>query len=153
MVEEVNIVMTTLNSLLREWDFFITWICSRRNLTKFNKLWEECIQEEGRIASKNEKLNDNEDQALEAHAKNEINKRKDRGSPPRRSQELKRGKKPRKDYSYFKCYTCHKLGHIPRHCPINKDKFKKKNRKFHSHAVEEDGSDEEKARENEESTE
>ena len=52
MVEEVKIVMTTLNNILREWDSFITQICSRRNLTKLKKIWEECVQEEGRIENR-----------------------------------------------------------------------------------------------------
>ena len=64
MVEEEEVVMTTLNGLPREWDSFIRGICARRNLTKFNKLWEECVQEEVRIANKEQNLNDNEDQAL-----------------------------------------------------------------------------------------
>ena len=40
MVEEFEVVMTTLNGLLREWDSFIRGICARRKLTKLNKLWE-----------------------------------------------------------------------------------------------------------------
>ena len=43
MVEEVEIVMTTLNGLPRDWEAFIRGICSRRKLTKFRKLWEECV--------------------------------------------------------------------------------------------------------------
>ena len=43
---------------------------------------------------------------------------------------------------------CHKLGHISKHCPLNKDKFNKKNQKFNSHAVEQNESDKEKDREN-----
>ena len=38
-----------------------------------------CVEEEGRIANREEKLNDNEDQALAAHAKNRRNKRKNQG--------------------------------------------------------------------------
>ena len=34
-VEEVEIVMTTLNGLPRDWEAFIRGICSRRKLTKF----------------------------------------------------------------------------------------------------------------------
>ena len=63
-------VMTTLNGLSREWDSFIRGICARINLTKFNKLWEECVQEERRITNIEESINDNEYQALAAHAKN-----------------------------------------------------------------------------------
>ena len=67
-VEEAEIVMTTLNGLPRDWEAFIQGICSRR-LTKFRKLWEECVQEEERILAREVKLNENEDQALIAHAK------------------------------------------------------------------------------------
>ena len=81
-------------------------------------------------------LNQDEDQALAVHTKNGRNKRKDRVSPTSRSLELKRGKKFKKDDSSYECYTCHKLGHISRHCPLNKNKFKNKNGKFHSHAAE-----------------
>ena len=35
MVEEVEIVMTTLNGLPRDWESFIRGIYSRRQLTKF----------------------------------------------------------------------------------------------------------------------
>ena len=69
MVEEAEVVMTTLNGLPRDWEAFIRGICSRRKLTKFRKLWEECVQEEDRIADKEEKLNDNEYQTLNAHTK------------------------------------------------------------------------------------
>ena len=35
MVEEAEVVMTTLNGLPREWESFIQGICSRRKMTKF----------------------------------------------------------------------------------------------------------------------
>ena len=54
MVEEAEIVMTTLNGLPIYWESFIRGICSRRRLTKFWQLWEECVQEEERIASREE---------------------------------------------------------------------------------------------------
>ena len=37
MVEEVEIVVTTLNGLPWEWDSFIKGICARRELTKFSR--------------------------------------------------------------------------------------------------------------------
>ena len=45
-VENADIVMTTLNGLPRSWDSFIQGICARNKLVKFNRLWEECSQEE-----------------------------------------------------------------------------------------------------------
>ena len=56
MVEEAEIVMTTLNGLLRSWESFIQGINSRRKLTRFSKLWEECTQKEARLVSRKEKL-------------------------------------------------------------------------------------------------
>ena len=69
MVDEAEVVMTTLNGLPRSWKFFIQGVCSRRKISKFNKLWEDCIQEEARIAVRDEKLGNNEDQALTVHTK------------------------------------------------------------------------------------
>ena len=45
-VKNGKIVMTTLNGPPRSWDFFIQGICARRKLITFNRLWEECSQEE-----------------------------------------------------------------------------------------------------------
>ena len=45
-VEEGDIFMTTLNGLPRPWDGFIQGICARRKWIIFNRLWEECTQEE-----------------------------------------------------------------------------------------------------------
>ena len=52
MVEEAEVVMTTLNGLPKEWVSFIRGICSRRKITKFNNLWEECVQEEGMLENR-----------------------------------------------------------------------------------------------------
>ena len=93
--------MTTLNGLPIEWDSFIRGICPRRKLKKFSKILEECVQEEGRLSNREENLNEYEDQALVVHTNNGRNKRKDRGFPTSRSQELKRGKNFKKDYSYY----------------------------------------------------
>ena len=51
-VENVEIVMTTLNGLPRSRDSFIQEICARKKLFKFNRLWEECSQEEAQISAR-----------------------------------------------------------------------------------------------------
>ena len=44
-VENVEILMTTLNGLPRSWDSFIQGICARRKIVTFSRLWEESSQE------------------------------------------------------------------------------------------------------------
>ena len=41
-VENEEIIMTTLNGLLRSWESFIQGICGRKKLVNFSRLWEEC---------------------------------------------------------------------------------------------------------------
>ena len=112
--------MTTLNGLPRDWEAFILGIYLRRNLTKFWKLWEECVQEKERIIGREEKLNDNEDQALTVHTKGK-NKIKSHDHPHGKTQGFKKSKK---DSSNYECFTCHKLGHIFINCPMKVRRFK-----------------------------
>ena len=129
MVEEVEVVMTTLNGLPRSWESFIQGVCSRRKMPEFNKLWEDCIPEEPRIVVRDEKLGRSKDQALFVCTK----KGKGRSNhSPKRFQ-----KGPKKDYSTFKCFKCQVLGHIARDCP-RQDPKKKSKRKFHAHVAEEE---------------
>ena len=114
MVEEAEIVMTTLNGLPRDWESFNRGIYARRSLTKFRQLWEECVQKEERIAAREEKLNENDDQALEVNTKGK-NKRKSYDHPPRKDQGFKKSKK---DFSNYECFTCHKMGHVAINCPM-----------------------------------
>jgi hypothetical protein len=49
---EYELVMTTLNGLTRPWDSFIQTICARKEKLQFDSLWEECVQEEARVANR-----------------------------------------------------------------------------------------------------
>ena len=110
------------------------------------KLWEECVQEEKRIAAIEEKINDNEDQALTSHTKG---KRKSHDHPPK-TQGFKR---PKRDFSNSECFTCHNLGHIAINCSM-KYKRLKNMRRFQSHAVEDSDQEfEEEAKKDEDSNE
>jgi hypothetical protein len=43
--------MTALDGLTRPWDGFIQIICARKDKLQFDNLWEECVQEEARVAN------------------------------------------------------------------------------------------------------
>jgi hypothetical protein len=66
--------MTTLNGLTIPWDAFIQTICARTEKLKFDSLWEECIQEETRVANREDLLARVEDQSLATHTKGERKK-------------------------------------------------------------------------------
>ena len=61
--------------------------------------------------------------------------------------------RPKREFSSFECFTCHNMGHLARNCPLKQEQFKKGNKKFHSHAVEDDDLVEEKENEDEDSNE
>jgi hypothetical protein len=50
-VDEEKLIMMALNGLTRPWDAFIQTIFARIEKLKFDRLWEECIQEETRVAN------------------------------------------------------------------------------------------------------
>jgi hypothetical protein len=142
--------MTTLNGLPRSWESFIQGICSRRKLTKFNRLWEDCTQEEARLAAREEKLVD-DDQALAAHAGKGKSKKEDHSHCHKKSHKSHKGQK---DYSNIRCFICQKLGHIARFCPNSKDKVRKgKYKRHHAHAAEDDEPDQKRAKGDESSEE
>ena len=68
-IDEDELTMTTLNGLTRPCDAFIQTICARMEKLKFDSLWEECIQEETRVANREALLARDDDQALATHTK------------------------------------------------------------------------------------
>ena len=73
---------------------------------KFDIVWEDCIQEEARVANI-EALLKEDDQALATHTKErkQSNFRKSNHKPSKKKFQMK------KDYSKYQCYNCHKIGH------------------------------------------
>jgi hypothetical protein len=73
-IDEDELIMTALNGLTRPWNAFIQTICARKEKLKFDNLWEECIQEETRVANRETLLARDDDQALATHTKGERKK-------------------------------------------------------------------------------
>ena len=127
--------MTTLNVLPRSLDSFIHGICARKKLVKFSRLWEECSQEEARIAAQEEKMG-SEDQDLTVQSK----KSRSNHHRSKYSHQKNNSRNPR-DLSKYIFYTCDERGNFARDCPKNKSispKKKGKKRRHHGHATEDD---------------
>jgi hypothetical protein len=73
-IGEDKLIMTALNGLTIPWDAFIQTICARKEKLQFDSLWEECIQEESKVANREVLLSRDEDQSLSTHTKGGINK-------------------------------------------------------------------------------
>jgi hypothetical protein len=68
-IDEDEFVITALNGLARPWDAFIQSVCGRKEKLQFESLWEECTQEETRVANREALLARDDDQALATHTK------------------------------------------------------------------------------------
>ena len=90
---------------------------------------------------------------METHVKKGSNKRKGRDQSLRINQKFQRNSRPKRNFPSFECFTCHKMGNIARNFPLKAEHLKKRNKKFHAHAVENDDPFEEKNNGDEESTE
>ena len=94
---------------------------------KFDIVWEDCIQEEARVANKEALLRE-DDQALATHTnrRKQSNFKKSNHKPSK-----KKFQKKKKDYSNYQCYNCHKIGAISKECPTPKNN--NNNKRHHAH--------------------
>jgi hypothetical protein len=106
--------MKALDSLTRNWDAFIQTICARKEKLQFDSLWEECVQEEARVANQEAFILRDSYQTLASHAKGgnrrshfkkETHLHKEYHSP-RRFQKFQKGLRKENDFSSYQCYHC-----------------------------------------------
>ena len=112
--------MTTLNGLPRSWDSFIQGICARRMLISFNKIWEECAQEESILVTREENMGETDDQALTVYTRKNFKKKENKEWFYHNKKKDKKSKKTKIDLLNVRCYTCDEKGHFERDCPMRK---------------------------------
>jgi hypothetical protein len=107
-----------LNGLPKSWEPFVKGVCTRENLPDWQRLWDDCIQEETREESKrNKQGSSDENLALVSKTR----KGKGKSSSKKGNNDggsSQPGKK--KDLSKIKCFSCHKNGHYASQCPEKK---------------------------------
>jgi hypothetical protein len=116
--EDVELMNVALNSLPESWEPFVKGVCAREHLPDWQRLWDDCIQEEIREDSKSNK-HGSSDENLALVNKTKKGKGKSyrkKGNNDGGSSQL--GKK--KDLSNIKCFSCHKNGHFASRCPEKK---------------------------------
>ena len=64
-----------LNGFLASWEPFIEGVCARENLPNYERLWDDCIQEETRMESKARKDGGDENLALFGQTKRRENEK------------------------------------------------------------------------------
>jgi hypothetical protein len=106
-VDDDDLVQTTFDGLPDAWRFFLASVNGRESQPNFERLWHDCLEEEGRLTSIND-FSVLKDHSLAAKTK------KWRKFP----QSKGKGKKPQGKLSHLnphlskvKCFNCNKLGH------------------------------------------
>ena len=85
---------------------------------KFDIVWEDCIQEEARVANKESLLRE-DDQTLDIHTKGrkQSNFKKGSHKPSKNRFQKKRENNQKKYYSKYQCYNSHKIGQLTKEFP------------------------------------
>ena len=115
-VDDDDLVQTVVDGLPNSWETFLASVSGRENQSNFDRLWHDCLEEEGRVSGK---ATGTKDVNLALTTKTKKFKKP--------SPQQKKGKKPQGrhiDVSKVECYNCHKFGHFAKDCIQPKRKFK-----------------------------
>jgi hypothetical protein len=114
-IVDSELVKTSLNEVTKQWVVFVEGIVARENFTKWERLWDDFVQEEtqrGYVHGNSSTGNDEENVALVANNKKKFKKGPKQGNKPK--------SEGKKDMSKVKCFACHKFGHYAGQCPNKK---------------------------------
>jgi hypothetical protein len=107
VVDDDDLVQTAVDGLPKSWEIFLASVNEREAQPNFERLWHDCLEEEGRLKSRNEH-SIVKDHALSTKAKRWKKFPQSKG----------KGKKPQGKLSHFhphlskvRRFNCNKLGH------------------------------------------
>jgi hypothetical protein len=104
-IVDSELVRKTLNGVSKQWVVFVEGIVARDNLTKWEHLWDDFVQEEtwrGYVHGSSSTGHDEENLALVSNNNKKFKKVPKGGNKPKGE-----GKK---DMRKVKCFSCHKFG-------------------------------------------
>jgi hypothetical protein len=133
-VDDDDLVQTAVDGLLESWEIFLASVNGREAQPNFERLWHDCLEEEGRLKSRNEHSTIR-DHALLVKAK------RWKKFPQRKG----KGKKPQGNLSQFhthlskvRCFNCKRLGRYAKDCRSPPSLSRRKGRFHASVATEEE---------------
>jgi hypothetical protein len=115
-VLEVELVNVYLNGFTKSWEPFIMGICTRENLPKWERLWDDCIHEEISKEFKSDKQGGGGYENLSLVGKTKKGKGKvlvKKGDNQGEGQQFEK----KRDMRKIKCYIFHKNDHFASQCP------------------------------------
>jgi hypothetical protein len=99
--EDPELVRIALDGFTKSWDVFVYGVVAQEKLLDWKRLWDDFVQEEIRIGqvgpSSSTHAEEEEGLALAGKAK---------------GKKKKKGRKKNINFSKFKCFHCHKMGHF-----------------------------------------
>jgi hypothetical protein len=133
-VDDDDLVQTAVDGLPESWETFLSSVNGREVQPNFERLWHDCLEEEGRLKSINEPSTV-KDHALSAKAKKwkKFPQHKGKGKKPQGKHSH-----PHSHLSKVRCFNCNKLGHYAKDCRNPPSQQKRKGRFHASVATEEE---------------
>jgi hypothetical protein len=135
VVEPNSLVRQALNSFTKPWGPFVRGIVAREALPTWERMWDDFVQEQIRLASEafgqrqqqqQQTGQGEEDLALWAKSKKKVGRGGRQGPKtgglPQRSGGAKSNSGQGRDMSKVKCFVCKKFGHYAGQCPNRKKK-------------------------------
>jgi hypothetical protein len=115
VIADNELVRTALNGVTKQWVVFVEGIVARENLPKWERLWDDFVQEKtqrSNVHGSSSTRNNEENVALAANNNKKFKKGAKGGNKPK--------SESKKDMRKVKCFACHKFGHYAGQCPNKK---------------------------------